>query len=95
LSAAEAGGLTFLGQRRQGEALLALGLAQRLHGLQQAAAAALPELLRRREALLRLVDPIALGDFRWIAFARSGAADQPDLAQSAALPLFLQDPPLI
>ena len=95
LAAAEAGGWTSLGQRRQGEALLALGLAQRLHGLQQAAAHALPELLRRREALLRLVDPIALGDFRWIAFARSGAADQPDPAEPAALPLFLQDPPLI
>jgi len=95
LAAAEASGWQPLGQRRQGEALLALGLAQRLHGLQQSAAAGLPELLRRREALLRLVDPTALGDFRWIAFARSSAADQPDPAEPAALPLFLQDPPLI
>jgi SAM-dependent MidA family methyltransferase len=103
-AAAEASGWTPLGQRRQGEALLALGLAQRLHGLQQSAAGELPELLRRREALLRLVDPTALGDFRWIAFCRSGAADQPERAhpepaqperaQPEALPLFLQDPPL-
>lgn len=94
-AAAEASGWMPIGQRRQGEALLALGLAERLHGLQQSAAGSLPELLRRREALLRLVDPSALGDFRWIAFARSGAADQRDLAQPTALPLFLQDPPLI
>jgi SAM-dependent MidA family methyltransferase len=98
-AAAEASGWTPLGQRRQGEALLALGLAQRLHGLQQSTAGELPELLRRREALLRLVDPTALGDFRWIAFCRSGAADQPERAhperaQPEALPLFLQDPPL-
>lgn len=94
-AAAEASGWMPLGQRRQGEALLALGLAERLHGLQQSAAGSLPELLRRREALLRLVDPSALGDFRWIAFARSVASGQPELAQPTALPLFLQDPPLI
>ncbi|MFZ9850368.1 MAG: class I SAM-dependent methyltransferase [Vulcanococcus sp.] len=88
ISAAEASGWMPLGQRRQGEALLALGLAQRLHGLQQGEGNPdLPELLRRREALLRLVDPAALGDFRWIALARGEAA--------AAPPLFLLDPPLI
>jgi SAM-dependent MidA family methyltransferase len=76
-----------LGQRRQGEALLALGLAQRLHGLQQHAGVPLDALLSRREALLRLVDPHTLGDFRWLAFQRHGAAPLPP-------PLFLQDPPL-
>jgi len=83
LGAAEASGWRPLGQCRQGEALLALGLAQRLHGLQQGSAADLPELLRRREALLRLVDPAALGAFRWVALSRSAAA---------ASPLFLQEP---
>ena len=90
-SAAEAAGWTLLGQRRQGEALLALGLAQRLHGLQQGSGAELPQLLSRREALLRLVDPITLGDFRWVALARGeGAGDQAPAPQ----PLFLQDPPI-
>jgi hypothetical protein len=30
----------------------------------------LPQLLRRRESLLRLVDPGCLGDFRWVALQR-------------------------
>ena len=81
-----AAGWTPLGQRRQGEALLALGLAQRLHALQQGAPSELAELLSRREALLRFVDPAALGDFRWMAFARSPGSSQQ--------PYFLQDPPL-
>ena len=84
--AAAASGWRVLGQRRQGEALLALGLAQRLHALQQGSPAELADLLSRREALLRYVDPSALGDFRWIALQRS--------AEAMAQPLFLQDPPL-
>ncbi len=88
--AALATGWQPLGQRRQGEALLALGLAQRLHGLQHQSGAGLDALLARREALLRLVDPHTLGDFRWAAFARSVASG--DQGRSDAL--FLQDPPL-
>ena len=49
-------GWTVLGQCRQGEALLALGLGERLHNLQRLAATELPQALQRREALLRLVD---------------------------------------
>jgi SAM-dependent MidA family methyltransferase len=79
-----------LGQRRQGEALLALGLAQRLHGLQQQSGVGLDALLARREALLRLVDPHTLGDFRWAAFARSAVSAD----QGPSDALFLQDPPL-
>ena len=61
-------------------------LAQRLHGLQQQDPAQLAELLSRREALLRLVDPTTLGDFRWLAFSRGPVDPSPCL--------FLQDPPL-
>jgi SAM-dependent MidA family methyltransferase len=86
-AAARAAGWHGLGQCRQGEALLALGLAQRLHGLQHGATPdQLGELLGRREALLRLVDPQALGDFRWLAFARGAAA-------AAPTPSFLSEPP--
>ena len=60
---------------RQGEVLLGLGLAQRLHGLQALPPDQLGDGLRRREALLRLVDPAALGDFRWLLYARGTAAE--------------------
>jgi SAM-dependent MidA family methyltransferase len=66
-----------LGQARQGAALLALGLAERLHGLQQGSATELATLLARREALLRLVDPLALGDFRWLAYGRAVPLEAP------------------
>ncbi len=60
---------TFLGEVRQGQALLALGLARRLHSLQSLPPDQLNVALIRREALLRLVDPAGLGEFRWFAFA--------------------------
>ena len=94
--AAAAAGWHPLGQRRQGEALLALGLAQRLHGLQQQSGVGLDALLARREALLRLVDPHTLGDFRWVAFSREPSTCSLALGNEPGdtLPLFLHDPPL-
>ena len=83
-AAARATGWQPLGGCRQGEALLALGLAGRLHGLQRGEAGPLAELLGRREALLRLVDPHALGDFRWLAYGRGPG--------SGPRPRFLQEP---
>ena len=74
--AARQSGLIPLPVMRQGEALLALGLAERLHGLQQLAPADLPQALQRREALLRLVDPVCLGEFRWLTFLQT-EADKP------------------
>jgi SAM-dependent MidA family methyltransferase len=85
-AAAVVAGWTPLGGCRQGQALLALGLAQQLHGLQAGSPTDLPDLLRRREALLRLVDPHALGEFRWQAFGRG--------ALPPSEPLFLREPPL-
>ncbi|MFM9090092.1 MAG: class I SAM-dependent methyltransferase [Cyanobium sp.] len=82
--AAAATGWQGLGGCRQGEALLALGLAQRLHGL-QGDPGGLAQLLPRRAALLRLVDPHALGDFRWLAYGRG--------PQPLGTPRFLQEPP--
>jgi SAM-dependent MidA family methyltransferase len=86
-AAARDSGWQPIGSCRQGQALLALGLAQRLHGLQADASVPLAQLLSRREALLRLVDPAALGDFRWVALGRG----QP---LSETLPLFLREPEL-
>ena len=87
-SASEAGWF-FAGQCRQGEALLALGLAERLTALQQMPADQLAEALRQREALLRLVDPGCLGELRWFAFHRqpSAVAEVPE-----PVSLFLSEP---
>ena len=70
LAFAKEGGWSPLGHCRQGEALLSLGLAERLHQLQQLPASELSTALQRREALLRLVDPAALGEFRWIVLQK-------------------------
>ena len=74
LAQASEQGWLVLGQCRQGEALLALGLGERLHNLQRLPASELPQALQRREALLRLVDPAGLGEFRWIALSRADDA---------------------
>ena len=87
--AAAATGWQWRGSCRQGEALLALGLAARLQGLQHQPNLPLPALLQRREALLRLVDPGCLGDFRWVALER-----QPGDALPGTLPRFLTPPDL-
>ena len=68
--AAVQAGWSCLGQLRQGEALLALGLAERLYGLQSLPPGDLPQALQRRESMLRLVDPSGLGDFRWLLFGK-------------------------
>ena len=83
--AAAAAGWQGLGSCRQGQALLALGLAGALHGLQQPGSGDLAERLARREALLRLVDPAGLSEFRWIALGRGAAA-------CAQTPRFLREP---
>jgi SAM-dependent MidA family methyltransferase len=83
---AEATGWQPLGHCRQGEALLALGLAERLHSLQNLPISGLEEVLARREALLRFVDPGALGDFRWLAFGRGVANQMPRFRQEPGLP---------
>jgi len=84
-----------LGHCRQGEALLSLGLAERLHQLQQLPPSELAKALQRREALLRLVDPAALGEFRWIALQREQATADASSTPANASPFtsrFLQDP---
>ncbi len=64
-------GWNTLGHVLQGQALLALGLAERLYSLQSLPSSKLDVALQRREALLRLVDPIALGNFFWLAFEKN------------------------
>ncbi len=67
---AESNGFETIGISKQGEALLLLGLAERLYEIQNEFKNNLSEALSRREALLRLVDPICLGDFKWFIFKK-------------------------
>ena len=68
-------GWKFMGETRQGQALLALGLSKLLYSLQSANSYDLSEALNRRESILRLVDPMGLGEFRWLAFQRDNSND--------------------
>ena len=68
-------GWKFLGETRQGQALLALGLSSVLYSLQKSTSNDLSAALNRRESLLRLVDPMGLGEFRWMAFQRNNNDD--------------------
>ncbi len=68
---AKLAGFESLGLVKQGEALLLLGLAQKLFEIQNNLKNDLSQALIRREAMLRLVDPICLGDFKWFVFKKS------------------------
>jgi len=68
-------GWKFMGETRQGQALLALGLSKFLFSLQNISSQDLSAALNRRESLLRLVDPTGLGEFRWLAFQKENSYD--------------------
>ena len=68
-------GWKFMGETRQGQALLALGLSNFLYSLQNKSKNNLSAALNRRESLLRLVDPMGLGEFRWLAFQKDNCGD--------------------
>ncbi|WP_413390185.1 class I SAM-dependent methyltransferase [Prochlorococcus marinus] len=68
-------GWKFMGETRQGQALLALGLSSFLFSLQNTSSQDLSAALNRRESLLRLVDPMGLGEFRWLAFQKENSYD--------------------
>ena len=63
-------GFKSMGIVKQGEALLLLGLAARLFEIQNELKDDISKALSRREALLRLVDPICLGEFKWFIFSK-------------------------
>ena len=68
-------GWKFMGETRQGQALLALGLSNFLYSIQNTCANDLSAALKRRESLLKLVDPMGLGEFRWLAFQKDNSED--------------------
>lgn len=68
--AAHAVGLATVGLTTQAEALIGLGIEDRLREIQADPATTLEEYTLLRSALLRLLDPAAMGQFRVMAFGR-------------------------
>tara|TARA_Y100001970_G_scaffold293002_1_gene437130 strand:+ start:20926 stop:22116 length:1191 start_codon:yes stop_codon:yes gene_type:complete len=68
---AKMAGFKFDGMIKQGEALLSLGLAEMIFEIQKNHNNNISEALMQREALLRLVDPVCLGDFKWFVFQKT------------------------
>lgn len=68
--AAQTAGLTPLGITTQAEALMGLGIEERLRAVQTAPGTTAEAYLLLRSALMRLLDPSAMGRFRVMAFGR-------------------------
>nr|YP_009530331.1 hypothetical protein PMNZ_057 [Paulinella micropora]AXY63020.1 hypothetical protein PMNZ_057 [Paulinella micropora] len=83
LSAAAKGGWSFIGQALQGEALLALGLAEQLYCSKNRDKKNINSIINERENILRLVNPLGLGNFRWLVFNSN---------MKHSYPLFLNEP---
>ncbi len=73
-AAAEAAGLTTLGVTTQAEALMGLGIENRLRAIQVDPATTIEGYTLLRAALLRLLDPAAMGRFRVMVFGRDWPA---------------------
>jgi SAM-dependent MidA family methyltransferase len=73
-AAAETAGLTTLGITTQAEALMGLGIEDRLREIQSDPATTIEDYTLLRAALLRLLDPAAMGRFRVMVFARDWPA---------------------
>jgi SAM-dependent MidA family methyltransferase len=73
--AAHAVGLTTVGVTTQAEMLMGLGIEDRLRAIQADPATTFDEYTLLRSALLRLLDPAAMGRFRVMAFGRDWPAD--------------------
>jgi SAM-dependent MidA family methyltransferase len=78
--AAHAAGLTTIGNTTQAEALMGLGIEARLREIQADPATTMEDYTLLRSALMRLLDPAAMGRFRVMVFGRDWPAGaQPTL----------------
>ncbi len=75
--AARAAGLTTIGFTTQAEALMGLGIERRLQAIQADPATTLEDYTLVRSALMRLMDPAAMGRFWVMAFGRDWSPDAP------------------
>lgn len=82
-SAAHAAGLWTIGLTTQAEALMGLGIEERLRAIQADPATSFEEYRLVRSALMRLLDPAAMGRFRVMVFGR----DVPDDPENRPLGL--------
>ena len=82
--AAAAAGLSTIGVTTQAEALMGLGIEARLQSIQADPATTFEEYTLVRSALMRLLDPAAMGRFRVMAFGR----DWPPSGSEPPLGLF-------
>ncbi len=73
--AAAGAGLVHLGTTTQGRFLDALGAGELLVALQSGPDASLQAYLEARSALVRMIDPAAMGGFRVMSFGRGVPAD--------------------
>ena len=76
--AARAAGLTTLGVTTQAEALMGLGIEDRLRVVQADPATSADAYLLLRSSVVRLLDPAAMGAFRVMTFGRAWPAPGPD-----------------
>jgi SAM-dependent MidA family methyltransferase len=77
--AAAAAGLATIGITTQAEALMGLGIEARLQAIQADPATTFEDYTLVRSALMRLLDPAAMGRFRVMAFGRDWPAQDPAL----------------
>jgi len=68
--AAHAAGLATIGTTTQAEALMGLGIEERLRVIQADPATTFEAYTHLRSSLMRLLDPAAMGRFRFMAFGR-------------------------
>jgi SAM-dependent MidA family methyltransferase len=76
-AAAHRAGLTTVGITTQAEALMGLGIEERLREIQADPATTFEAYTLLRSALMRLLDPAAMGRFRVMVFGRDWPADAP------------------
>ena len=76
--AAHAAGLTTIGITTQAEALMGLGIEARLQAIQADPTTTFEDYTLVRSALMRLLDPAAMGRFRVMAFGRDWPATTPE-----------------
>jgi SAM-dependent MidA family methyltransferase len=84
--AAHAAGLTTLAMTTQAEALMSLGIQERLQAIQADPATTFEGYALIRSALMRLLDPAAMGRFRVMAFGRDWPAARALRLSSFELP---------
>jgi len=76
-TAARAAGLTTVGRTTQAELLMGLGIEDRLRAIQADPSTTMEAYLLVRAALMRLLDPAAMGKFAVLAFGRDWPAGPP------------------